>query len=80
MRIVWDEPKHQINLQNRKLDFAGLTLDYFLEAMILPSREGRFKAIGEFDGEVMTVIFRPLGSEAISVISMRRASRKERSI
>lgn len=78
MRILWDEPKRQTNLQERKLDFADLDLDFFLNALVEPSREGRFKAIGELDGTVMAVIFKPLGSEAISVISMRRASRKER--
>lgn len=36
-------------------------------------------AIGEFRQTILAVIFKPLGSEAISVISMRRASRKERS-
>jgi uncharacterized DUF497 family protein len=35
-------------------------------------------AIGEFDGQIISVVFKPLGSEALSVISMRIASRKER--
>ena len=60
------------------MDFASLDLDFFLEAMVVRSRNQRFKAIGWFDDNPLTVIFRPLGTEAISVISMRRASRKER--
>jgi uncharacterized DUF497 family protein len=78
MRIVWDERKRLANLKNRGLDFADLDMEFFAGARVLPSYEGRFMAIGEFRGSVMTVVFRPLGSEAVSVISMRRASRKER--
>lgn len=37
-------------------------------------------AIGRFRGSVLAVIFAPLGTEAASVITMRRASRKERSV
>jgi uncharacterized DUF497 family protein len=38
-------------------------------------------AIGEFNGvTVIAVVFATLGSEAISVVSMRRADRKERSL
>ena len=35
-------------------------------------------AIGLFRGTVVTVIFELLGTEALSIVSMRRASRKER--
>jgi uncharacterized DUF497 family protein len=37
-------------------------------------------AIGPFSGVILSVIFGPLGTEAVSVISMRRASRKERKV
>ena len=46
----------------------------------MASRQGRFKAIGWLDGAPTTVIFAPLGTEALAVISMRRASRKERTL
>lgn len=75
------------NLENRGLDFAELDLDFaeldiefFATSTVLPAKAGRFKAIGEFAESIVAVIFKPLGSEAISVISMRRASRKERSV
>jgi uncharacterized protein len=57
-----------------------LTPDFFLRATIVPSKSGRLVAFG-FLGEatvVLTVIFAARGSEAISVVSMRQASRKER--
>ena len=79
MKIVWDEPKRITNLESRGLDFAALTVEFFETATVVPAKLDRFMAIGEFNGEIiLAVVFRPLGSEAISVISMRRASRKER--
>ncbi len=81
MKIVWDEPKRQTNLANRGLDFADLDDEFFMGATVLPAKKERFMAIGEFRGKIiLAVIFKPLGSEAISVISMRRASRKERNL
>ncbi|MDX8510617.1 BrnT family toxin [Mesorhizobium captivum] len=79
MKIVWDEPKRVTNLENRGLDFADLDIEFFAASIVLPAKAGRLMAIGEFRQTIIAVIFKPLGSEAISVISMRRASRKERS-
>lgn len=80
MKITWDEPKRQINIEKHGLDFADLTLEFFLGASVEPAKQGRFLAIGEIDGQiVVAVVFRPLGSEALAVISMRRASYRERS-
>jgi uncharacterized protein len=81
MQIVWDEPKRRANLDKHGLDFADLTLDFFATAQVNIAKTGRFLAIGELDGRlVIAVVFYPLGTEAISVISMRPASRRERSI
>lgn len=80
MKITWDEPKRQMNLAMHGMDFAALTIEFFLTSYLEPAKEGRSLAIGEIDGEiVVAVVFRPFGSEAISVISMRRANQKERS-
>jgi uncharacterized protein len=78
MKIVWDEPKRLTNLAKHGLDFADLDSDFFAAAAAGPAAKGRFVAIGEWAGIAITVVFRPLGAEAISVISMRPASRKER--
>lgn len=81
MQIVWDEQKRLANLAKHGLDFADLDFGFFLASLVVPSYDGRHVAIGEFRGEiVVAVVFRPLGSEALSVISMRPASRKERSL
>lgn len=78
MKITYDEPKRLSNLSNRGLDFAGLDVMFFENSSIVAAKSDRFKAIGEFNGLVLTVIFKPLGTEALSIISMRRANRKER--
>jgi uncharacterized protein len=79
MKIAYDETKRAINIEKHGLDFAELTLDFFEGSTIYPAKQGRSLAVGEFKGQIIiAVIFRPLGSEAISVISMRVASRKER--
>lgn len=78
MRIVWDEPKRQTNLKNRRLDFADLDMAFFASSAVVPAKHGRLMAIGKFGGILITVIFKPLGSEALSIISMRPTSVKER--
>lgn len=77
MKIVWDEPKRLANLAKHGLDFAALDLDFFARFIIGPGKHGRLIAIGELDG-VKTVIFVTLGTEALSIISMRSASVRER--
>ncbi len=78
MRIVWDEPKRLSNIDKHGLDFADVGIDFFLDALVIPARAGRFVAIGELNGEAVAVVFAKHGVEAVSVISMRSASRKER--
>lgn len=79
MKIVWDEPKRLANIEKHGLDFANLSLEFFLGATILPAKNGRYQAIGRLDDGTIAVIFATLGSEALSVISMRPARKDERS-
>ncbi|BCH63405.1 hypothetical protein RvVAT039_06210 [Agrobacterium vitis] len=81
MKIAYDEVKRASNIEKHGLDFADLTLDFFEGSTVYPAKQGRSLAIGEFKGQIIAaVVFRPLGSEAISIISMRVASRKERKL
>ncbi|MXN51896.1 hypothetical protein GR158_12260 [Shinella sp. AETb1-6] len=81
MKIVWDEPKREKNIAKHGLDFADLSFEFFLSSKIVPSKDRRHVAIGEFNGMIIiAVVFKPLGSEALSVISMRPASTKERKL
>ena len=78
--IVWDEPKRQRNIVRHKLDFADLDEWFFLDAVTVPAKENRCMAIGRLDDGTIAVVFATLGTEGVSVISMRPASRKERSL
>lgn len=78
MIITWDEPKRLKTLAERGLDFADLDVEFFEAAGIYAAKEGRLMAIGLLGEVMLSVVFAPLGAEAIAVISMRRASHRER--
>jgi uncharacterized DUF497 family protein len=83
MLIVWDEPKRKANLAKHGLDLAlARSLDWE-GAIVVPGHAGRdgrrrFRAIGWLRNDLVSLTFSRLGSEAISAISLRRASRSER--
>lgn len=62
------------------MDFADLTPAYFEAAIIRPAKGNRLFAFGRFADGTIAVVFGVLGVEAISVISMRRASTTERKL
>ncbi|MBN8996275.1 MAG: BrnT family toxin [Rhizobiales bacterium] len=82
--FVWDEAKRLANLAKHGYDFAHVEADFdWDDAVTAPTyagsrREARFKSIGVFEGRLIVVIFAPLGTEAISIISMRPADSRER--
>lgn len=76
MKLVWVEPKRLANL-DKHMDFADLDLAFFEGAVVVPARTGRQFAVGRLD-DATTVVFVALGTEALSIISMRPASAKER--
>lgn len=78
MRIIWDEPKRLANLLKHGMDFAELTLDFFDSAVVVEVGNGRRAAVGALSSGIILVIHVRYGTEAISVISMRAASKKER--
>jgi len=79
--VTWDNAKRSANLTKHGMDFAELDLEFFLNALVVPGRAPRFKAVGAFRGRmIVVVVFAPLGTEALSVISMRTASKRERKL
>ncbi|MCW2286385.1 uncharacterized DUF497 family protein [Rhodoblastus acidophilus] len=79
MVITWDERKRLANLAKHGLDFSDLTPEFFQSSIVFPAKAGRHLAIGRMGNVYFAaVVFVPLGSEAISVVSMRPASKKER--
>ena len=79
MVIVWDEPKRVANIAKHGIDFGDIGVDFFLSAIFRPVRQKRWSAIGHFDS-VIAGIFVALGSEGISIISARPASKQERKL
>jgi uncharacterized protein len=80
MLIFWDEPKRLANVAKHGFDFARLDESFFLSCVVVPVRNNRFMAIGRMDDGTIAVVFSHLGSEGLSIISMRRADRAERSL
>jgi uncharacterized DUF497 family protein len=83
MKIVWDEPKRRSNLLKHGLDFNDVPLFDWRNAKIYsakPDDDGRtrLKAVGRFGDDTTVVIFGLLGTEAMSIISFRLASNRER--
>lgn len=80
MKIVWDEPKRIANIEKHGLDFEAVSFEFFLASVVVPAKNGRSKAVGRLDDGTVVVIFVTLGTEALSVISMRPASKDERDL
>ncbi|RWN56809.1 BrnT family toxin [Mesorhizobium sp.] len=78
MKIVWDEPKRLANIEKHGLDFATLDEEFFLTSTIRAAKADRLMAIGRMIDGIVAVIFARLGSEGISIISMRPANPAER--
>jgi uncharacterized DUF497 family protein len=78
MLLTWDEPKRLANIDKHGLDFAVLTYDFFLDCLVMPAKQGRYIALGQLDDGTVAVVFIALGNEALSLISMRPASKTER--
>ncbi|MGF9562623.1 BrnT family toxin [Neorhizobium sp. JUb45] len=78
MIFVCDEVKRLANLDKYGLDFADVMFFGWETAVLEPSHSGRVKAIGYYRDGTAVVIYAGLGSEAISIISFRPASPKER--
>lgn len=76
--ITWDEPKRLANLEKHGLDFTDAEAFDWSAALVRRARNGRFQALGAIGNVIVLMIFKPLGTEAISVISLRPASAKER--
>ncbi len=80
MQIVWDEFKRFENIRKHGCDFAAVEFDFFQTAVIIPAKDKRMKALNVFSAKVIVVIFYALGSQGLSIISMRPASRAEREL
>jgi uncharacterized DUF497 family protein len=75
---LWDELKRLANIARHGMDFADLNEAFFEGSVIVPAKSGRRIAVGRHHGGIILVVFVALGTEGLSVVSMRPASRRER--
>jgi uncharacterized protein len=80
MQFSYDEQKRKSNLSKHGLDFADLDIEYFVNSIVVPAKLGRFMAIGILVNDVIATVFVKLGTQGLSIVSMRAASRKERTV
>jgi uncharacterized DUF497 family protein len=84
MVILVPEPKRLANFARHKIDLSdfehGFSWDRYLAGPAKPSRTGRAREryIGVMAGTVVVAIISPLGTEALTVISIRPANPNER--
>lgn len=71
LKIVWDESKRLANIAKHGLDFTELDESFFANSVIVPAKRGRLIAVGRSISGDILVVFALLGSEAISIVSMR---------
>jgi uncharacterized protein len=80
MKILWDERKRLANLDKHAMDFADLNERFFDTALVVSTYGKRYRAIGVTIRGVISVIFAVYGAEAVSIISMRPANKREREL
>jgi uncharacterized DUF497 family protein len=76
MKIVWDEPKRLANIASHGMDFADLDEAFFEDSVVVRAKLSRQVAVGRHRKGIILVVFVTLGTEGLSVISMRPASRR----
>jgi uncharacterized protein len=85
MKIVFDKAKQRRNREKHGFDFADFERCFDRDtALVLPTRASRtgrtrYLFIGLWNGDVVVLaVVSPLGSEALSLVSLRRADEQER--
>jgi len=83
MKFEWDEAKNRSNIRKHGIDFADVE-DMF-RGLLLASPdvrkdygENRWIGIGMIRGRAVVVVFAERGPEAIRIISLRKATHRER--
>jgi uncharacterized DUF497 family protein len=78
--ITYHENKRWTNIEKHGYDFTDLDLEFFARSVVIAAKGNRLMAVGILRNNAIVVVFITLGSEGLSVISMRRASRRERKV
>ena len=85
MNFEWDEVKRSSNIAKNGLDFADASALFGLSMFVVPDDredygELRYQGIGLLNGSFAAVVFTEPDDETVRLISLRRATPKERRI
>ena len=85
MDFEWDEAKRFSNIAKHGLDFIDAYQIFDLPMFVVEDDredygETRYEGIGFMDGNFVVVVYTELNETTIRIISLRRASSKERRI
>jgi len=83
MKVEWDEAKNRSNIKKHGLDFADAEEMFAGILLVYPDLrkdygERRWIGIGAIRDRTAVVVFAERGPEAIRIISLRKAARRER--
>jgi uncharacterized DUF497 family protein len=83
MNIEWDEAKNRANIRKHGLDFADAEEVFRGVLLVSPDTredygETRWAGLGVIGGRTVKVVFAELGNETIRIISLRKATKRER--
>ncbi len=83
LRFEWDEDKNEENIRKHGIDFSDAE-DIFNGPLLYEAdtredyREERWVGIGQIRGRVVVIAFAECGESCIRVISVRKATTRER--
>ena len=80
MELIWDETKRLANLDKHGFDFEEVVFFDWQNAVFVRAHSNRIKAVGRYRNGSAVLICATLGTEAISIVSFRIASPKERKL
>jgi uncharacterized protein len=83
MNFEWDEAKNRINIRKHGIDFADAEKMFRGVVVAEPGTredygENRWVGLGLIRDRTMQVVFAECGLDAVRVISLRKATRRER--
>jgi uncharacterized DUF497 family protein len=84
MKYEWDDAKNRSNLIKHGLDFSDADRVFSGSCLTFPDErsdygEPRFVSMGKLAGRLVVIAYAPRG-DAIRIISMRKANRREQEI
>jgi uncharacterized protein len=83
MRFEWDEAKNRSNIRKHGFDFADAEEMFRGTLIAEPDTredygERRWQGIGVIGERIVQIVFAEVGAETIRIISLRKATRRER--